>query len=79
MDAVSIDKPKVCEKIPDLAIWFSDRKEGITYYIVNLWVDENALVIETDGEQPKYKLIDGSKALELKKILKRYKAKTYNE
>ena len=79
MNAVSIDKPKVCEELPNLTVWINDWKNGISYYQVNLWLNENSIIIESDecGEEPKYKIIDGSNVTELKKVFERYKDKTY--
>ena len=67
MDGVSVHKPKVCEVIPNLTVWFNDWKKNIVYYQVNLWVDEDAVVIKTGGDQTKYKIINGSRAIEVKK------------
>lgn len=77
MDGVSIDKPKVCEELPNVAIMFSDWKNNISYYKVYLWINGNDVVIASDEFQPKYKIIDDSRAIEIKKIIEKYKVKTY--
>lgn len=77
MDGVSIDKPKVCKELPNLAIMFSDWKKNISYYKVYLWINGNDVVIASDESQPKYKIIDDSRAIEVKKIIEKYKVKTY--
>lgn len=80
MDSISIDKPKICEKLPDSTIWFDDWNVGATYFIVNLWVDDNAIIVETDvhSPEPTFKEIVGDRATELKKIIDKYKIKTTN-
>ncbi|MGL5087233.1 MAG: hypothetical protein ACRC68_16225 [Clostridium sp.] len=80
MDGISIDKPKVCEKLPDSTIWFNGLDEGVVYYIVNLWVDENTIIVETNVNAPEanYKKIVGNNAIEIKKIIEKYKITTLN-
>lgn len=71
MDATSIDKPKVCESLPNSIIAFKDRKYGIQYY--NIWIDGKSLIIGTTGEQPKYKMIEDARAQEILKIIEKYR------
>lgn len=77
MDGVSVDKPKVCEKLPNLTVVFNDWKKNISYYQVNLWIDGDKVIIGTNTHESKYKIIDSSQAIELKKIIERYPTKTY--
>lgn len=73
MDATSIDKPEICENLPNLVIKFNDSKDGIQYYKVNVWIDGNSLIIGTTGEQPKYKIIDNGREEEILKIIEKYR------
>lgn len=77
MNGVSIDKPKICENLPDLTIVFNDWKKNIAYYQVNLWVDGDSVVIANDGNEPEYKIINNGREVELKKIIERYGTKVY--
>lgn len=72
-----IEKPEVCEKLPDLQISFNDWEENIEYSIVNFWINEDSVVIELNGQKPDYRIIEGSRATDLKKIIERYPNKTY--
>ena len=74
MSGVSIEKPKVCEELPKLTVWFSEWEKGITYRQVNMWIDNDKVIIETDvnSEMPNYRMIDGNRAEDLKKIIEKY-------
>lgn len=74
-----VDKPKVCDNLPDLAIMISDTRDNMSYYQTNLWIDGDSVVMVTNGDEPIYKLIDGNRAIELKKIIERYPVKTYGK
>lgn len=77
MEGISIEKPEVCNNIPTSTIWFNDWNEGVVYYIVNLWEDGDTIIVETDvnSEKPLYKKIDGSIAVEIKKLIDKYTIK----
>lgn len=77
MKGVSIDKPKICENLPDLTIVFNDWEKNIAYYQVNLWVDGDSVVITNDGYEPEYKIINDGGAVEIKKIIEMYGTKVY--
>ena len=70
MDSVSIDKPKVCENPPDWVMSFNDRKDGIQYYTANFWINNNSLIIKSNGDESNYKIIESDRAQEILKILK---------
>lgn len=80
MDGISIDKPKVCEKLPNSTIWFDDWNIGATYFIVNLWVDENDIIVETNvnSSAPTYKKIIGDRATSINNLINKYKIKYLN-
>ncbi|SCK03386.1 Uncharacterised protein [uncultured Clostridium sp.] len=72
MDSVSIDKPKICENPPDSVITFNDRKDGIQYYTANIWINNNSLIIKSNGNESTYKIIEADRAQEIIKIIKKY-------
>ena len=79
MDGVSIDKPEISENLPNLAIMFSDRRQKIGYYTAKFWVDGDTVIIENSLSEPKYRLLDGYRAEELKKLIETYKVKIYTD
>lgn len=72
MDSVSIDKPKICENPPDSVITFNDRKNGIQYYTANFWINNNILIVQSNGNESNYKIIEADRAQEIIKIIKKY-------
>lgn len=61
MNASSIEKPELSKSIPGSTIWSNDSKEGITYYKINLWINENSIIIENENEtKTEYKKIDNT-------------------
>lgn len=80
IDGISIEKPTVCEKLPDSTIWIDDWTLGATYLIVNLWVDNDTVIFETgvNSTEPEYKKVDGARGVELKKLLAKYNLKNTN-
>lgn len=73
MDATSIDKPKICENLPDSIITFNDWENGIQYYEINIWINKNSLIIGTIGEESSYKIIENNRAEEILNIIEKYK------
>lgn len=80
MNCDSIDKPKICERLPDSTIWFNSWDVGITYFVVNLWVDGNDIIVESNvnSSTPWYRKITGDRAIGMKNIIEKYKIKTLN-
>ena len=76
---VSIDKPEISENLPNLAIMFSDRRQKIGYYTAKFWVDGDTVIIENSLSEPKYRLLDGHRAEELKQLIETYKVKIYTD
>ena len=56
---------------------FSESKENIAYYIVNIWLDGDTVIIGNDGDETDYKIINADRAVELKNIIERYGTKIY--
>lgn len=75
MRAESIEKPEICEGLPDSTIYFNSWNEGVTYSIFYLWFNENNFIIENNvnSETPIYKKITDFDAEEFKKIIDKYK------
>ncbi|MGL4772979.1 MAG: hypothetical protein ACRC2K_05370 [Clostridium sp.] len=74
----SIGKPEACEKLADSTIWFNSWDKGMTYFIVNLWIDGDNVIVESNvnSTTPSYKKITGDRATTLKSIVEKYKIKT---
>ena len=77
INAKSIDKPKISEKLPNAVISFDDWKEGVNYFKAKLWIDGDNIVVETNDSlvNSDYKLISGSEATDIKKIVEKYHIK----
>lgn len=50
MNASSIEKSELSKSIRGSTIWINDSKEGITYYKINFWINENSIIIENENE-----------------------------
>lgn len=45
MNAISIDKPKIADKLPDATIMINDRDVGVSYLSVDVWFDNKKLFL----------------------------------
>lgn len=80
LNSVSVEKPKVCETLPNLVVYISEWKNGVTYYQVSMWIDDDTVIIKTDIDdtESKYKAISGTRASDLKNLIEKYDVtKTY--
>lgn len=74
IDANLIDKPKICENIPNWVITLNNKKDKIQYYTAYIWIDKNSLIIKSNNEQENdYKVIKDYKAKDIIKIIEKYK------
>lgn len=64
-------KPEISQTIPDLTIWFSDQKQKILYYSVNVWFTKDSIIFESSQEQERYKIINDDRAEVIKKIIEK--------
>ncbi|MGL5149918.1 MAG: hypothetical protein ACRC7N_05000 [Clostridium sp.] len=80
MSGDSIVKPDVCKKLPDSTIWVNDWDIGATYFVVNIWVDGDDIIIESgiNSVSPSYKKVTGDRATTLKSIMQKYKINALN-
>ncbi|MFQ8921906.1 MAG: hypothetical protein ACLR60_08435 [Clostridium paraputrificum] len=70
MDAQIIDKPKVCDNTPNLVLTFNNNKDKIQYYKINIWINENSLIVKGNND---YKLIESNRSKDIIEIIKKYK------
>ena len=79
MDGVSIDKPEISENLPNLSIMFSDRRQNLGFHIAKFWIDDDTVIIENGLSESNYRILDGHRAEELKKLIETYKVKIYTD
>lgn len=72
MDATSVNRPTICETLPNATIMFNDYKYGIQYYSINVWVRNNSVFIETTGDKSTYKIINSSRCQDFLNIIQKY-------
>ena len=75
IDATSINKPIICENLPNSIITINDRENAIQYYDAYVWIDGTSLIIGTIEENPIYKIIDTNNSQKILKIIEKYTAK----
>ncbi|MGG7159874.1 DUF4825 domain-containing protein [Clostridium baratii] len=49
MNAISIDKPKIADKLPDATIMINDRDVGVSYLSVDVWFDNEKAIFSLGG------------------------------
>lgn len=49
MNAISIDKPKIADKLPDATIMINDRDIGVSYLSVDVWFDNEKAIFSLGG------------------------------
>lgn len=49
MNAISIDKPKISDKLPDATIMINDRDVGVSYLSVDVWFDNEKAIFSLGG------------------------------
>lgn len=72
LNGVSVEKPKVCETLPNLVVYISDWKNEITYYTASMWIDDDIVIIKIDVDDTEYKAISGKSASDLKNLIEKY-------
>ena len=74
IDAISIDKPQICDNIPNWVITFNNKKDKIQYYTAYIWIDGNSLIIKSNNEEENdYKIIKDINAETVIKIIEKYR------
>lgn len=77
MNAISIDKPKIADKLPDATIMINDRDIGVSYLSVDVWFDNEKAIfslggIDSSTSEARYKEIVGDFGEEIINCISKY-------
>ncbi|WP_252195418.1 DUF4825 domain-containing protein [Clostridium baratii] len=77
MNAISIDKPKIADKLPDATIMINDRDVGVSYLSVDVWFDNEKAIfslggIDSSTSEARYKEIVGDFGEEIINCISKY-------
>lgn len=77
MNAISIDKPKIADKLPDATIMINDRDIGVSYLSVDVWFDNEKAIFSLGGRdsstsEARYKEIVGDFGEEIINCISKY-------
>ena len=75
ISAESIEKPDISKTLPYSTIHFNDWDKGICYFIVDIWIDKDDVIIgiNTNSDNTTYKKLTNSDLTDFKNILEKYR------